>query len=62
MHQGDGAREPSLEKGYDPVYDVMPQKRVIQRALKDRLPEMILVGDFEYGNSAAESVGASCLV
>lgn len=58
----DGARKWLADEGYDPVYGARPLKRVIQRALQDRLAEMILAGDVEDGDSVAVSVGADGLV
>ena len=58
----EGARNWLADEGYDPVYGARPLKRVIQRALQDRLAEMILAGDVEDGDSVAVSVGADGLV
>lgn len=58
----EGARKWLADEGYDPVYGARPLKRVIQRALQDRLAEMILAGDVEDGDSVAVSAGADGLV
>ena len=58
----DDARKWLADEGYDPVYGARPLKRVIQRALQDRLAEMILAGDIEDGDSIAVSAGAGGLI
>jgi len=50
------------DEGYDPVFGARPLKRVIQRALQDRLAEMLLSGDVMDGDTIAVSVGADGLI
>lgn len=68
-----GARDITLElddsavswladEGYDPVYGARPLKRVIQRALQDRLAEMILGGDVADGDAIVVSAGPEGLL
>lgn len=50
------------DEGYDPVFGARPLKRVIQRALQDRLAEMILSGDILDGATIPVSAGTDGLV
>jgi len=50
------------DEGYDPVFGARPLKRVIQRALQDRLAEMILSGDVLDGVTIPISAGADGLI
>ena len=50
------------DEGYDPVFGARPLKRVIQRALQDRLAEMILSGDAADGDTIAVTAGADGLI
>ncbi|VAX05254.1 ClpB protein [hydrothermal vent metagenome] len=43
--------------GYDPVYGARPLKRVIQRALQDRLADLILAGDIHDGENVTVTAG-----
>ncbi|WP_212523065.1 ATP-dependent chaperone ClpB [Actibacterium sp. MT2.3-13A] len=58
----DGARKWLADEGYDPVFGARPLKRVIQRALQDRLAEMILAGDVKDGDTVAVSAGPEGLL
>jgi ATP-dependent Clp protease ATP-binding subunit ClpB len=58
----DGARKWLANEGFDPVYGARPLKRVIQRALQDRLAEMILAGDIKDGETVHVSAGADGLI
>jgi ATP-dependent Clp protease ATP-binding subunit ClpB len=50
------------DEGFDPVYGARPLKRVIQRALQDRLAEMILGGEVSDGTSVVVSAGSEGLL
>ena len=50
------------DEGFDPVYGARPLKRVIQRALQDRLAEMILGGEVSDGTSVVVSAGPEGLL
>ncbi|TCP39704.1 ATP-dependent chaperone ClpB [Rhodovulum marinum] len=50
------------DAGYDPVYGARPLKRVIQKALQDRLAEMILAGEVRDGDSVSVTAGADGLI
>lgn len=56
------AREWLAEEGYDPVFGARPLKRVIQRALQDKLAEMILAGDVLDGSTVTVTAGADGLI
>ena len=56
------ARKWLADEGYDPVYGARPLKRVIQRALQDRLAELILSGDVKDGDSVSVTVGPDGLI
>ncbi len=58
----DGARKWLADEGYDPVFGARPLKRVIQRALQDRLAEMILSGDVMDGATVHVSAGPDGLI
>ncbi len=58
----EGARKWLADEGYDPVYGARPLKRVIQRALQDRLAEMILAGDVRDGDTVPVGAGADGLI
>ena len=58
----DDARQWLADEGYDPVFGARPLKRVIQRALQDRLAEMILAGDIADGATVPVSVGPDGLI
>jgi len=58
----DSARKWLADEGYDPVFGARPLKRVIQRALQDRLAEMILAGDVMDGDTIPISAGAEGLL
>ncbi len=56
------ARQWLADEGYDPVFGARPLKRVIQRALQDKLAEMILSGDVRDGNIIPISAGPDGLI
>ncbi|MCI2399809.1 ATP-dependent chaperone ClpB [Aliiroseovarius subalbicans] len=56
------ARKWLADEGYDPVFGARPLKRVIQRAVQDRLAEMLLSGDVMDGDTIAVSAGAEGLI
>ena len=56
------ARQWLADEGYDPVFGARPLKRVIQRALQDRLAEMILGGEVHDGDSISVSAGPDGLL
>jgi len=58
----DGAKTWLADEGYDPVFGARPLKRVIQRALQDRLAEMLLAGDVDDGDTVSISAGAEGLI
>ncbi|MDF0602481.1 ATP-dependent chaperone ClpB [Psychromarinibacter sp. C21-152] len=58
----DGARKWLADEGYDPVYGARPLKRVIQKALQDRLAEMLLAGDVRDGDTVPVSAGSDGLI
>ncbi|VAV88981.1 ClpB protein [hydrothermal vent metagenome] len=47
--------------GYDPVYGARPLKRIIQRALQDKLANMILEGNIHDGDRVKVTAGADGL-
>jgi len=47
--------------GYDPVYGARPLKRVIQRALQDKLADLILAGNIRDGDIVTVTAGADGL-
>ncbi len=49
------ARDWLAKKGYDPAYGARPLKRVIQKALQDRLAELLLSGAIMDGSEVAVS-------
>ncbi len=58
----EAARTWLADEGYDPVFGARPLKRVIQRALQDRLAEMILTGDIADGQTVRVDAGADGLL
>ena len=56
------ARKWLADEGYDPVFGARPLKRVIQRALQDRLAEMLLAGDVMDGDTISVTAGAEGLI
>ena len=50
------------DEGYDPVFGARPLKRVIQRALQDKLAEMILGGDVMDGSTVSVTTGPEGLI
>jgi len=56
------ARKWLADEGYDPVYGARPLKRVIQRALQDKLAEMILGGEIMDGSMVSVTSGPEGLV
>lgn len=46
----DAARNWLAKKGYDPTYGARPLKRVIQKALQDRLADLLLAGEILDGS------------
>ena len=56
------ARKWLADEGYDPVYGARPLKRVIQRALQDKLAEMILGGEIMDGSKVSVTSGPEGLV
>ncbi len=58
----DGARRWLADEGYDPVFGARPLNRVIQRALQDRLAEMLLAGDIADGAAVHVSAGPDGLL
>ena len=58
----DGARRWLADAGYDPVYGARPLRRVIQRALQDRLSVMILDASIDDGDRVDVSAGEGGLV
>jgi len=57
-----GAHEWLANQGYDPVYGARPLKRVIQKALQDRLAELLLSGKVLDGATVEVSADADGLV
>ena len=57
-----GAKTWLADEGYDPVFGARPLKRVIQRALQDRLAEMILAGEIADGDTIPISAGSDGLI
>ncbi|TCP60078.1 ATP-dependent Clp protease ATP-binding subunit ClpB [Rhodovulum bhavnagarense] len=62
LEMDEGARSWLADAGYDPVYGARPLKRVIQRALQDRLAEMILGGEIRDGDTVPVHAGADGLI
>ena len=56
------ARKWLADEGYDPVFGARPLKRVIQRALQDKLAEMILSGDVMDGATVTVTTGPDGLL
>jgi ATP-dependent Clp protease ATP-binding subunit ClpB len=56
------ARRWLADEGYDPVFGARPLKRVIQRALQDRLAEMLLAGEVKDGETVRVTAGPDGLV
>ncbi len=56
------ARKWLANQGYDPVYGARPLKRVIQKAMQDRLAEMLLAGDVLDGETVTVTAGADGLI
>jgi ATP-dependent Clp protease ATP-binding subunit ClpB len=57
-----GAQKWLADEGYDPVFGARPLKRVIQRALQDKLAEMILGGDVMDGSTVSVTTGPEGLI
>jgi ATP-dependent Clp protease ATP-binding subunit ClpB len=57
-----GAQKWLADEGYDPVFGARPLKRVIQRALQDKLAEMILGGDVMDGSTESVTTGPAGLI
>ncbi|MEM8689652.1 MAG: ATP-dependent chaperone ClpB [Pseudomonadota bacterium] len=55
LNLDESARDWLAKKGYDPAYGARPLKRVIQKALQDRLAELLLGGEIMDGNEVAVS-------
>ncbi|TXM76100.1 ATP-dependent chaperone ClpB [Methylobacterium sp. WL69] len=51
------ARDWLAEKGYDPAYGARPLKRVIQKAVQDRLAEQLLSGTIHDGETVPVRLG-----
>ncbi|KQP23706.1 ATP-dependent chaperone ClpB [Methylobacterium sp. Leaf102] len=51
------ARDWLADKGYDPAYGARPLKRVIQKAVQDRLAEQLLSGSIHDGESVPVRLG-----
>ena len=58
----EAARTWLADEGYDPVYGARPLKRVLQRALQDRLAEMILAGEVMDDSTVPVTVGPEGLI
>ncbi len=56
------ARSWLANKGYDPAYGARPLKRVIQKAVQDRLAEMILGGEVPDGSRVKVTSGTDRLL
>ncbi|MBM7330565.1 AAA family ATPase, partial [Agrobacterium sp. S2] len=56
------ARNWLANKGYDPAYGARPLKRVIQKAVQDRLAEMILGGEIPDGSRVKVTSGTDRLL
>ena len=56
------ARTWLADEGYDPVFGARPLKRVIQKALQDKLAEMILAGDVMDGATVSVTSGPDGLL
>ena len=57
----DSARDWLAEAGYDPTYGARPLKRVIQRALQDKLAGLLLEGNVKEGSVLRVTAGAEGL-
>ena len=55
LNLDESARDWLAKKGYDPAYGARPLKRVIQKALQDRLAELLLAGNIMDGSEVAVS-------
>ena len=62
LEMDDNAKTWLADEGYDPVFGARPLKRVIQRALQDRLAEMLLAGEVLDGDTIPVSAGADGLI
>ncbi|HSG35816.1 MAG TPA: ATP-dependent chaperone ClpB [Paracoccaceae bacterium] len=62
LNLDDDARKWLADEGYDPVFGARPLKRVIQRALQDKLAEMILGGDVMDGSTVPVTTGPEGLI
>jgi ATP-dependent Clp protease ATP-binding subunit ClpB len=51
------ARDWLADKGYDPAYGARPLKRVIQKAVQDRLAEQLLSGTIHDGETVPVRIG-----
>lgn len=58
----EAARNWLADAGYDPVYGARPLKRTIQKAVQDKLAEMILAGDVKSGDNVVFDAGDDGLV
>ncbi|KQO54617.1 ATP-dependent chaperone ClpB [Methylobacterium sp. Leaf85] len=56
------ARDWLADKGYDPAYGARPLKRVIQKAVQDRLAEQLLAGRIHDGEAVPVRLGPSGLM
>jgi ATP-dependent Clp protease ATP-binding subunit ClpB len=50
LHVTDAAREWLTLSGYDPVYGARPLRRLVQKAIGDRLAKALLAGDVRDGD------------
>lgn len=62
LELNEDARTWLADEGYDPVFGARPLKRVIQRALQDRLAEMLLAGDVMEGDTVHVTAGPDGLI
>jgi len=57
-----GAQKWLADEGYDPIFGARPLKRVMQRALQDKLAEMILGGEVMDGSNVFVTAGPEGLI
>jgi ATP-dependent Clp protease ATP-binding subunit ClpB len=57
-----GAQKWLADEGYDPIFGARPLKRVMQRALQDKLAEMILGGEVMDGSNVSVTAGPEGLI